>query len=125
MRALRSLVTLGPCRCAGVPLTPPITQPIPQERASDVTLDTFEASFYKQDRSVVLTNATDGWGAAAAELGTKAGLWRCFAEEHGHRTVPVEVWQPVVAGQEAEGGLDERLMTLRDFTERHLLRQGW
>eukprot|EP01044_Picomonas_judraskeda_P026420 COSAG03_NODE_8016_length_845_cov_1.266756_1_plen_80_part_10 len=34
-------------------------------------------------------------GDGVAALSTRAGLWHYFAEVHGHRTVPVEIWQPV------------------------------
>jgi hypothetical protein len=90
-------------------------------------------------------------GDGVAALSTRAGLWRYFAEVHGHRTVPVEIWQPVALPSESQGcsvqrplgagtavdacddsadetgdGLEERLMTLREFTTRHLLAdQPW
>ena len=88
-------------------------------------------------------------GDGVAALSTRAGLWHYFAKVHGHRTVPVEIWQPVtlcseksgdsnkpgapvaeMTGQgnacsdvtdEAEGGLEEQLMTLHEFTTCHLL----
>lgn len=87
-------------------------------------------------------------GDGVAALSTRAGLRYYFADLHGHRTVPVEIWQPVTlctknrgsstqgppdaakVGQgssckvgTAETGreLEERLMTLREFTTRHLL----
>ena len=94
-------------------------------------------------------------GDGVAALSTRAGLWHYFAEVHGHRTVPVEIWQPVTlysgshrsgvqqqvdtdtdtetggtpvnratcddSMEEADGGLEERLMTLREFTAGHLL----
>eukprot|EP01043_Picozoa_sp_COSAG02_P011224 COSAG02_NODE_410_length_22875_cov_43.282755_5_plen_224_part_00 len=84
-------------------------------------------------------------GDGVAALSTREGLWRYFAEVHGHRTVPVEIWQPVALSAESQGGsvqttkdaaptetvddsteeaddgLEERLMTLREFTTRHLL----
>ena len=92
-------------------------------------------------------------GDGVAALSTRAGLWHYFAEVHGHRTVPIEIWQPVTlysesrrsgaqqqadtetetgdtadnrgtcddSMEEAGGGLEERLMTLREFTTRHLL----
>ncbi len=87
-------------------------------------------------------------GDGVAALSTREGLWRYFAEVHGHRTVPVEIWQPVALSAESQAGivqrtldavpteavdacdnstdetddgLEERLMTLREFTSRHLL----
>ena len=106
---------------------------------------------YRHIRALPLFIHNAAWllqGDGVAALSTREGLWHYFAEVHGHRTVPVEIWQPVTLPSEKQGGsvrrsldaaatatveacdvsmeemndgLEERLMTLREFTTRHLL----
>ena len=96
-----------------------------RESVRKLSLDGFTERYYKYDASVVLCGCTESWGVGVKALATEEGLRHYFGEVHGHRTVPVEIWQPVrltgVGTEEAEGGLEERLMTLREFTDSHLL----